>query len=203
MTPGGRRREELLDAVEEIFLKDGYRSVTIGELAARLRCSRRSFYELAGSKEELFLRILERLLGRIRRLGDEAAGELEDPGARLEAFLRPGFVETVQASTTFFADIDSFPSARRMMEEHQARRAEGVRRIIEDGIRRGRLRRVNAYLVSEAARVVARRVKEPEFLRGASLSVGEAFREWTGLLLHGLLHPTRDEKRRRKRARRG
>jgi AcrR family transcriptional regulator len=122
--------------LEEIFQKEGFRKVTLAELAARLRCSRRTFYELAGSKEELFLRILERLLGRIRRLGDEAAGELEDSGARLEAFLRPGFVETVQATTTFFDDIDSFPSARRMMEEHQAKRAE-VRRIIEDGIRRG------------------------------------------------------------------
>jgi AcrR family transcriptional regulator len=197
------KQRELLDALEEIFQKEGFRKVTMAELAARLRCSRRTFYELAGSKEELFLRVLERLLDRIRRLGDEAAGELEDPGARLEAFLRPGFVETVQASTTFFDDIDSFPSARRMMNEHQARRAESIRRIIEDGVRRGQLRRVNAYLVSEAARVVARRLKEPEFLRGASLSVGEAFREWTGLLLHGLLHSTSDEKRRRKRARRG
>ncbi len=199
----GARQRELLDALEEIFQKEGFRKVTVGELAARLRCSRRSFYELAGSKEDLFLRVLERLLARIRRLGDEAAGELQDPAVRLEAFLRPGFVETVQASTTFFGDIDSFPSARRMMEEHQETRAAGIRRIIEDGIRRGQLRRVNPYLVSEAARVVARRLKEPAFLREASLSVGEAFREWTELLLHGLLHPAAEAKQPPARRRRG
>jgi AcrR family transcriptional regulator len=109
----GARQQELLDALEEIFEKEGFRKVTMAELAARLRCSRRTFYELAGSKEELFLRVLERLLGRIRRLGDEAAGELQDPGARLEAFLRPGFVETVQASTLRRHRL--FRSAQRMM----------------------------------------------------------------------------------------
>lgn len=199
MKPGGRRRAELLDAVEEIFQKEGFRRVTIAELSTRLRCSRRSFYELADSKEDLFLLVLKRLLARIRQDGDEAVDGLAQPGEQLEAYLRPGFTETLQASTAFFADIEAFPAARRVMEQHQTARAGGVRRIIEDGMRRGLLRRVNPYLVGEAARVVARRLKEPEFLREASLSAGEAFREWTELLLHGLLHPTAAEKIRKRR----
>lgn len=185
----GDRRSELLESLEEVFLKEGFRAVTIAELATRMRCSRRTFYDLAPSKQELFLLVLDRLLSRIRALGDEAAQEVSDPGERLKAFLRPGFMETLQASNAFFDDIGSFPRARRMMEAHQASRAQEAQRIIEDGVRRGRLRPVNPYLVSEAARVVARRLKEPEFLREASVSASEAFREWTDLLLGGLLIP--------------
>jgi AcrR family transcriptional regulator len=197
------RLAELLDGLEEVFQKEGFRKVTISELAARMCCSRRTLYEVAASKEEIFVVILGRLLARIRAMGDEAleAGT-SDPGAQLEAFLTPGFTQTLNASTAFFADIESLPAARRMMEQHQAARVERVRRIIEGGVRRGRLRRVSPYLVSEVGRVVARRLKEPEFLREASLSAGEAFREWTRILLYGLLQPTGDEKPRRKRTRR-
>ena len=184
--PSGRR-EEILDELEEIFLKEGVRKITIRELAARLRCSRRTFYELADTKEELFLVVLDRLLSRIRALGDEALAEDSDPAEKLEAFLEPGFMETLHASTNFFGDIESIPAARKMMEEHQASRAEGVRTILERGVRAGRLRRIDPQLVTEIARVVSRRLKDPEFLRQASVSAGEAFRDWTDLLLHGLV----------------
>ncbi len=189
----------MLDALEEIIQKEGFRKITIAELASRMRCSRRSLYQLARSKDELFLVVLDRLLSRIRQLGEEALAERLDPGERLASYLRPGFAETLHASSAFFTDIESFPRARRMLEEHQAARVEGVRRIIEDGVRRGQLRRVNPYLVSEVARVAARRIKEPEFLREASLTVGESFREWSELLLHGVLHPTVAERKGRTR----
>jgi AcrR family transcriptional regulator len=170
----------MLDCLEEIFQKEGFRKTTIAELASRLRCSRRSLYQLARSKDELFLVALDRLLRRIRQLGEEALAEEPDPGERLAAYLRPGFTETFHASSAFFADIESFPRARRMLEEHQVARAGGVRRIIEDGVRRGQLRRVNPSLVSEVARVVA------------------AFREWSELLLHGVLNPTGIERKGRR-----
>ncbi len=79
-SPASRRREEILDAVEEIFQKEGFRRVTIGELSTRLRCSRRAFYELAGTKEEVFLLVLKRLLARIRQDGEEAVDSHSQPG---------------------------------------------------------------------------------------------------------------------------
>lgn len=197
------RREEILDGLEGIFLKEGFRKVTIGELAVRMRCSRRAFYEVAGSKDKLFLAVLDRLLARIRAMGEEACSAHSQAGAQLEAFLEPGFAETLNASTNFFGDIESYPPAKRIMDEHQATRAEGIKAIIQQGVRDGELRRVNPQLVTEIARVVSRRLKDPEFLRAASLSAGEAFRDWTDLLLHGLLSPKAAGKRKRPRVIRG
>ena len=57
------RGEQLLAQLEEIFFEQGYRRITVGALAARLRCSRATLYALAPSKEELFLRVLDRVLG--------------------------------------------------------------------------------------------------------------------------------------------
>ena len=66
------REGHLLEGLEEIFLQEGFRRVAVGELAARLHCSRATLYALAPSKERLFLLVLERLLARIRGMGRAA-----------------------------------------------------------------------------------------------------------------------------------
>lgn len=47
-----RRQEQVLDGLEEIFREEGFRRLTIGELATRLRCSRSTLYAMAPTKEE-------------------------------------------------------------------------------------------------------------------------------------------------------
>ena len=41
------RRNQIVDGLEEVFLKEGFRKVRIEELASRLRCSRQTLYRLA------------------------------------------------------------------------------------------------------------------------------------------------------------
>jgi len=189
--PRSDRREALLDGLEEIFLKQGFREIGVGELAGRLRCSRRSLYALAPSKQELFLLVLDRFLHRIRRLGREQAFSRTDPGDRIEAFLEPGITETRLASEAFTADVASYAPARRLLDEHQRARMELLREIVEDGHSRGLLRGLHPYLVAEVMLAAVARARDPRFLQEAGLSMSEAFEECSQLLRHGLLH-TRD-----------
>src|SRR5438128_9695861 len=48
-----RRRNELFDALVDLFLAEGFAHLTLDEIAARLRCSKSTLYTLAGSKEQL------------------------------------------------------------------------------------------------------------------------------------------------------
>src|SRR4051812_8968716 len=84
------RHRTLIDALEQLFLQEGFRSVTVDELAARLKCSKRTLYEVASSKQELFLLVVERWLERIRHLGWQGALEHDDPEKRIIAYLDPG-----------------------------------------------------------------------------------------------------------------
>lgn len=181
------REERMLDALEEIFLEDGFRRVTIGELAARLRCSRTRLYALAPTKEDLFLRVVDRFLRRIRSLGDERLRAASDPVERIQAYLEPGVSETRSASATFSADVESFPPARRLFERHQRERTDGVSRLVAEGMRQGQFRGVHPDLVAEVMMVAVRRVMQPDFLARANLSMSEAFAEVGGLMRHGLL----------------
>ena len=47
------RRAELFDGLVALLLAEGFSALTLDELAARLRCSKRTLYALAGSKEQL------------------------------------------------------------------------------------------------------------------------------------------------------
>jgi AcrR family transcriptional regulator len=184
------RGEQILDGLEEIFFADGFRRVRVGELAARLRCSRASLYALAPSKEELFLRVLDRVLSRIRRFGQQAAAKREDVRERIVALLSPGMSEMQAASSVFFSDIERLPSARRMLEDHQRMRLEETEAIIEQGIGQGKFRGVHTQLVAEVFMVAVQRVMDPRLLVENRLSAGEAIGEIEDLFLHGLLHPS-------------
>lgn len=195
------RKERTLEGLEEIFLREGFRRVSIGELAARLRCSRRTLYELAASKEDLFLLALDRFFGRIRREGEEAARATDDVALRLEAYLEPGIREVARATNTLFEDISSFVPAQRMLDEHQRRRIEGLRQIVSEGTRKRVFRGLDPHLVAEVFTQAYRRVSQPDFLAGANLSMSEAYAELSRLLRHGLLHPEKPPRRKPHRSR--
>jgi len=184
-----RDREALLDALEVRFLEVGLRATTIGELAAGLRCSRRTLYELAPSKEELFLLVIRRWLERVRQRGWQGALAHETPQGRIEAFLRPGVTETTRASAAFVADVQSYEPARTLLASHQRERVRFLRDLIEDGIAKGSFRPLHAQLVAEAMLLSITRIDDPAFLAEARLGFSDAFGELYELLLHGLFLP--------------
>jgi len=195
------RAARTIDALEEILLREGYRRVSVGELAECLRCSRRTLYEIAPTKEDLFLAVLDRFLARIRDMGDAAAADAPDLPTRIERFLAPGITETQRASAVFFADVAALPAAKRLLDDHQRRRMHGIRDLVAEGARRGVFRGIDPHLVAEVFTSAYRRVSQPDFLAASSLSMAEAYAELSHLLRHGLLHPE-DPVRRRPRKRR-
>lgn len=163
--------------------------MTVGDLARRLRCSRRTLYALAPSKQALFLAVLDRLLLRIERLGREAAHRTADPRDRITAFLEPGLSELRTGTPALFEDIAGFPPARRRLDAHQASRREQLRALVDDGVASGAYRPVNAMLAAQLMVAAYRAVTDPEFLCTVDATLPEAVRQGEHLLLHGLLHP--------------
>jgi AcrR family transcriptional regulator len=183
------RHEILLQGLEEIFLGEGFRRVTIAELAARLQCSRRSLYELAESKEALFLAVLGRVLSRIERGGRAAAATAKAAGDKIPAFIEPGLTELRNATSSFFADIASYPPAAKRLRDHQAVREQELCALIERGVRSGQCRRIHAEVAACALLAAYRAITEPAFLSNVDVSLREAVEEARDLFLYGLLHP--------------
>lgn len=181
------RHQRLVEQMEEIFLSEGFRDLTINDLAARCKCSKRTLYDLARSKQEIVLLVMERWLARIRHMGILAASEKIDPVERLQAYLSPGVTESAKASSRFVEDVRSLRPATLLLEAHQRERIRVLRDLIDDGVKRRRFRPVHAHLVAEIYLASVARFNEPQFLREAGVSFSEAFAELSQILTEGLI----------------
>ncbi len=187
--PAGRytdRQEQILADLERVFARRGLRAVTIGDLTAELRCSRRTLYALAPTKEELFRLVIDRMF---RRLGEHAADVLsldltvEEQIERLVcdsiSILRPG-------GANFALELEEFPSVRQVFLDHVEAANQVIASVIAVGVRQGRLRSVDSRLMAGALRAMVTYAASDNARRPVGMTEIEAVREVTHAMLWGL-----------------
>jgi AcrR family transcriptional regulator len=180
------RQEQVLDLLEGVFFRDGL-NVTVRELARRAGCSRRTLYELAPSKEELFAYVFDRMRRRLRKAGLRAAAAESTPEKQIEAFVAAGLAVFKPANPAFMEAIDSYPPARRLLDLHLSLTQEFLVERMEEGIATGRFRDVHPELVAEALLAAVRRVTESRVLEANRVSAADALEELFRLVMHGLV----------------
>ncbi|WP_138471357.1 TetR/AcrR family transcriptional regulator [Poseidonocella sp. HB161398] len=132
-------RQNILAVATELFAQAGLSGTRIEEIAARTRTSKRMIYYYFGSKDGLYLRVLEAAYDKVR----DAESELDLAGlppeealARLVAFTfdgharNPGFIRLVMIENIHMAET---------LRRSDAVRAHNARaiRLLEELIRRG------------------------------------------------------------------
>jgi AcrR family transcriptional regulator len=181
------RQEELLDALEALVRSEGFGGMTVGELAARLRCSRSTLYALAPSKEQIFLVVEARLLERIQAAALARAEAQTDATARLQGYLE-GALEVIRdIGTPYLAEVHAYAPARQLLEEFQRTTIAQLRALIEAGIAEGVFQPVNAHLAAELLDAAASRLQEPRVLAEAGVSPGQALADVIQVITAGLL----------------
>src|ERR1700712_3880446 len=138
-----RRRAELLDQLEELFLREGFAGFTLEDLAVRLHCSKSTLYALAGSKEQLSLRVVKHFFRKATDSVEAQTSRQSDPGLRVVAYLSAVARALAPAGPAFHRDLDAFPPGRETYERNTALAADRVRRLIDEGVAQGRFREVH------------------------------------------------------------
>lgn len=184
----GSRSAELLEALEDIILAEGFARLGVSEIAARLSCSKRTLYEIAPSKNELVLGVLQHFFGEIRRDADCARDAATEPSERIYAYLQVGVRAAERLSPAAVKDIDRWPPAREIWLDHVRQRVAGLRAIIEDGIAAGHFRSISPGFVAEIVFASINRLRQPDFYRATDLTISEAFNELYDMLLGALTH---------------
>jgi AcrR family transcriptional regulator len=181
-----RRQAELLDQLEELFLAEGFARFTLEDFALRLRCSKSTLYALAGSKEQLALRVVKHFF-RKATAAVEADTEVEgDPARRVTAYLNAVARALAPAGPAFHRDLDSFAPGREVYERNTAAAAERVRSLIADGVAQGRFREVHPALIADTVTTLMFRIGRGDTQRATGLDDATAYRELAALLLHGI-----------------
>ncbi|HWE55303.1 MAG TPA: TetR/AcrR family transcriptional regulator [Acidimicrobiales bacterium] len=181
------RQSELLDALEEVFFQEGFTHLTIGEMVSRLRCSRRTIYSLAPSREELILIVVDRLLHRIGREAHAAAAACGDPSEAIEAYLARSVTTLARATPAFNSDVDSYLPTRQLYDRHLGVALRELAGFVRDGVENGIFRPLNADVIAEVLAGVAERIRRPEVLGRVGVTHDEALALLGDLMRRGML----------------
>lgn len=146
----GQRLAEILETSETLFSRKGYHDTSMQDLAEALGLQRGSLYAHIRSKEDLLYAIVERGADEfLRALGPLETSDLP-PGERLQEALRQhaGVVaRNLEAATVFFHEWKFLEGERRKKILAKRDAYEGiVRRILEDGVRKGVFRPHDTFL---------------------------------------------------------
>ena len=180
------RRERLLDDLEEIFLADGFSTLTIDELCRRLSCSKSTLYSVASTREQIVQTVVRHFFARATvaieaQLNDEAS-----PAERIVTYLGGVGAAMHRNSYAFYADMVTYPPTAEIYRLNSQAAAHKVQAMIEEGVHLGDFRRADAALAGLTVAYLMDGVQSGEVLDATGLSAGDAFTELGQLLIHGL-----------------
>lgn len=168
---GSSRRVALLASLVDLYLAEGFVGLSVDDLAGRLRCSKSTLYAIAPSREQLVTTVVRAFFRGATERVDAALAEMDDPVARLEAYLRAISAELAAGSPAFFADLDSFAPAREVYSANTAYAADRVAGLVQAV---GRSAVPPAFL-GAVARLVMEGIRRGDVADGAGLSDATAY----------------------------
>jgi AcrR family transcriptional regulator len=179
------RQRELLDQLGGVF-DGGFADLTMAGLAARLNCSLRTLYELAPSRDELVLVVVDRNLWRIGRTAANAIDPHMAPLDALRAYLRAA-TEAVSGTTQAFArDLATVPAAQRLNDDHSAYLIAVAQSLLDLAVERGDIDPIDTAALARVMAGVGRDFSKPEVLATLRSSPKDAADAVVDILLAGL-----------------
>ena len=186
---GAVRREQLFDALVELMLAEGFAHLTLDDLAARLHCSKRTLYALAGSKEQLVRAAVVHFFRGATERVEAAVTAQADAAERVGAYLHAVATELAPASARFFDDVAGFPPAAEVYERNTRAAADRVQQLVANGVASGAFRDVHTGFVADVVTATMVRIQQRQAAGSRGLEDGGAYARLAELLLHGLAAP--------------
>jgi AcrR family transcriptional regulator len=180
------RHEQLLDELVALVLAEGFAAFTLGDLTARLHCSKSTLYALGHSKEAVTVNVLKRFFQHATERIERRAAEPAEAADRLVAYLRAVADELRAAGPEFMRDIAAQPAARAVYEKNTRIAAARVHQLIADGVEQGEFRRVHGAFVADVVASVMVRIQSGDVERAAGLHDADAYDELAALVISGI-----------------
>jgi AcrR family transcriptional regulator len=177
------RQAHLRDALVDLVLSEGFSQLTMDQFAAQLKCSKRSLYALASSKEQLAVLAVRHFFKRTTDQVEATIAHTRTPAKRVTRYLEAVAEALRPASRAFRDDVANFRPATEIYEQNTLTAARRVRELIDEGTRAGAFRRVPAAFVGEVVTATMRRITTGEIAAATGLSDAEAYSELAKLVV--------------------
>ena len=183
----GARQLELLDELEEKLLREGLADLTMAEIAALVKCSLRTLYGIAPSKDELLLTVVDRRLRCIGRAAIEALQTSMRPIEALRTYLRAANAAVQPETLALSAGLAKVAGAERLFDAHESYLIAVTQSLLDRAVAEGEIAPVDTAAVAHVLAGLGREFARPEVAGIAQASPKETADAVSEIILQGLL----------------
>src|SRR5688500_6967848 len=142
----------------------------MGDLATEAGCSRSTLYEIAPSKEDLLLLLLERIRRSMCTRGAEAIATAATSGGRMAAVLPSGALDFAEFGPRFLEAISSHPPARVLFDRWVVVCRDVLEELIDGAVTAEEIRPVPGRVVAEMMFAAVLRFTDPDYTRTSKVT---------------------------------
>lgn len=128
------RRDELIDELIELFIREGFRELSIEDLARELKRSKSTLYSVADSKEQIFVAVARAFFRRATARIEERLQETDQQAGRIASYLQAISDEFASASPHYFADLDAFAPTRDIYRANMDAASQRVQDLVLEAV---------------------------------------------------------------------
>jgi|TARA_Y100000310_G_scaffold311969_1_gene358827 AcrR family transcriptional regulator len=179
------RQRHVLDQLGRLF-DGGFADLTMADMASSLNCSLRTLYELAPSREQLVLTVIDRNLWRV---GRSAMGVIEDvaPLDAIRTYLEAANVAVAGTTAPFARDMQAVPAAQKLSDDHSDYLVAVTRCLLDMAVESGDIPDVDTGAVARVMASLGRDFALAQVLATLRSSPKEAADAVLGIIMRGLV----------------
>lgn len=185
-------KEKIIAYCEERFLKEGFASISVDEIAGELGMSKKTFYKCFTSKEDVVRQLIERIMGGVRANIERILQSDKSAIEKHAEFIAMIATNTSKLMPMFGQDIKKrMPQFWKQIEEFRRQRiADVFNRLIAQGVVEGTMRpEMNKRVFLMCMLSAVDTIMQPQVLANESFSVSDAIREILNVFFVGALTP--------------
>ncbi|HJP16026.1 MAG TPA: TetR/AcrR family transcriptional regulator [Acidimicrobiales bacterium] len=187
-----KRQREVLDQLSNLF-DSGFAEITMSEIASRVNCSLRTLYEIANSKDELVLIVIDRNLRKVGRTAIEIIDPWMTPLEAIRLYLETATVAVESTTEEFARDLEIVPSAQKLSKDHSDYLVAITRSLLDLAVEREDIANVDTAAVARVVAGLGRDFAHVDVMKDLRSSPKVAADDMLEIIMKGLVLTDRKE----------
>lgn len=181
-----------VERIEALFLRFGIKSITMDEIASDLGISKKTLYQMVGSKDELVVKVLEHHIAREKEQCLTLAGVAPNAIEEIFIIMDSNSSELAQMKTNIVNDLQKYH--RKAWELMYRFQYDFVFKIIKDNLVRGCSEKLyredfDPEIIAKLHLATAFNLFDPQIFPDGSIPKVVLFKEYMMHYLHGIVSP--------------
>ena len=179
-----KRHHEIINELEKM-LEKGIPDLTMSQIASNLKISLRTLYEIAPSKDQLIIMIMDGILKKLGKRALDSISKIESPLKKLEKYLFTVNQAVGPKFNTFFKDLNKIDGLEAMADYHANFITNMTEDLLNKSIKKKEIQKIDTKAFSILLGGIGREfIKEKNRLTDSSPE--ESANSITGIILNGI-----------------